>query len=206
MSVILLHGLHQTPEDMQHYAEAISECFGERIRIHIPSGRPIPITAEGGQIFNGWFDVEDRSLHRFKHFSGGLEESMMVVEEVIEHLLNSGIVRSRIIIIGHSQGGALALWCGLSAGVGGVVSIAGFLTGGDRFQLNPKSTTVPILHIHGDSDRRIPLSLAYESRDRIRESGHVGEYRIEELEGVGHSVKDSRVLELVLDFIDSIIS
>ena len=54
--------------------------------------------------------------------------------------------------------------------------------------------------------KRIPLSLAYESRDRIRESGHVGEYRIEELEGVGHSVKDSRVLELVLDFIDSIIS
>ena len=94
-----------------------------------------------------------------------VREGAVAARPVLDRFLDAerdrlGIRDDRIVLVGFSQGGAMALHVGLRRTVplGGIVSYAGFLPGPDRLDeiaARPPAVTL----IHGDRDDVVPLGI-----------------------------------------------
>jgi acetyl esterase/lipase len=149
----------------------------------------------------GWatWNVEYRRIGA----GGGVPETL---EDVAAAARAVPVAGSRVIAIGHSAGGQLALWLAstglLSAAVslGGVCdlregarlgigegAVAAFVGDADLALADPMQrlpTGVPQLLVHGDFDDRVPVELSRRYADAARAAGDRCE--LLELAGVGH--------------------
>jgi dipeptidyl aminopeptidase/acylaminoacyl peptidase len=145
---------------------------------------------------------------------GGIPETLEDVQAAAEALprLAPRVDRNRVVALGHSAGGHLALWLARTGTVRAVASLAGVcdlaaaaeeglgdgaaveLTGGlpaerraayalaDPLQRLP--TGIPTLLVHGDADDRVPVE---QSRRYARAAASAGDVcELLELPGVGH--------------------
>jgi dipeptidyl aminopeptidase/acylaminoacyl peptidase len=116
------------------------------------------------------------------------------------------VAGSRVVAIGHSAGGQLALWLAGTGLVTAAVSLAGvcdlgeggrlaigegavaeFVADADLALADPMQrlpTGVPQLLVHGDLDDRVPVELSRRYADAARAAGDRCE--LLELPGVGH--------------------
>lgn len=79
-----------------------------------------------------WFDSismrHDDRLADGDEDEFGMEESLDTIETLIKEEEKAGIPRSRVVVGGFSQGGALAVLQGIKGGeVGGLVVLSGYL-------------------------------------------------------------------------------
>jgi phospholipase/carboxylesterase len=119
------------------------------------------------------------------------------VEALIAREVARGTPRSRIVLAGFSQGGAITLQTGLRQlePVAGLLALSTYLPLASDFEAEraPASRAVPIFMAHGRSDPVIPLVRATTSRDQLKGAGYDVEWHEYEMP---HSVCEEEIRQI----------
>lgn len=111
-TVIWLHGLGADGNDFVPIVPELHLPESLGIRFLFPHAPIRPVTCNGGYEMRAWYDIY--SLEDFENDDeAGLVDSQQRVEALISTENERGIPSHRIVLMGFSQGGAIALHAGL---------------------------------------------------------------------------------------------
>lgn len=215
-TVILCHGLGDTAngwvEPTQYLANQLPH-----VKWILPTAPTQPVTLNGGMPMPSWYDIVGLDS-RSSEFCNGLDESMERILGLVESevsgygssstaaataCVNHPLDYSRIVLAGFSQGGALALYTGMTQsrrqstaglGLGGITVMSGYLPRSKAFAIAAGSENTPILHCHGEQDSVVPVQAAALSKERVSsllkeiDGGNDNLYEVKTYAGLDHSV------------------
>jgi len=161
-ALIFLHGLGDTPvgwSSLESALPSIKPRLSE-LKYVFPPAPQIPISINGGMTMPGWFDLYDWPIGiGVKDDPQGLQKSVSQIEQIVSKLeKEDGIDRSRIVVGGFSQGGAVAL---LSAyrdnnkPYAACAVLSGWLTLADDKSVSDASKSTPLFWGHGKYDDKV---------------------------------------------------
>jgi phospholipase/carboxylesterase len=179
-SVLWLHGLGASADD---FVGAINELniadeFG--VRFVFPNAPLIPVTINAGFRMPAWFDVHGLSDEDPVDFDG-LKASSYLITEMIEDEVSSGVSSDHILLGGFSQGGALALYCGLryAKELAGIFALSAFLPGGEMLDIEGSEANqgLPVFMAHGELDAVVDYAYGRRSYEHLQEQGYAVQWQ-----------------------------
>jgi len=162
-TIIWLHGLGADGHDFAPIAPSFNL---DNTKFVFPHAKHRSISINNGMLMRGWYDIYsfDRTA---KQDEAGILESSLEVQKLIQKEIDLGIQPAHIFLAGFSQGGAIALYAGLTFGqkLGGILALSTYLPIVNLFEKNHAEINLntPILICHGDHDSILPLGMAEES-------------------------------------------
>jgi predicted esterase len=129
----------------------------------------------------GWYDIYELSGKpedlRANQDEKGILESRDYFKGLIQSEIDAGIPADRIVLGGFSQGGAMALFAGLTGPVrlAGIVGLSSYLPLDSKFpeflKQNDFNKATPILMCHGTADGVVPTALGKDSSEFLKKLG-----------------------------------
>lgn len=173
-TVIWLHGLGADGHDFEPIVPQLRSAAGRAVRFIFPHAPVRPVTINGGMAMRAWYDIRGVDIDRDPD-SEGMRASVAAVDGLLDEQVAGGIEPHRIILAGFSQGGAIALLCGLGRSVplAGLIGLSTYLPGADRLSewVAPASAKTPIFMGHGSQDPIVPVALGEASARRLQAAG-----------------------------------
>ena len=174
-TVIWLHGLGADGHDFEPIVPALDLPYHHGIRFVFPHAPALPVTINGGLIMRAWYDIRDSDL-RQQEDEQGIRESTAIVGRYIEQEIRSGLVSTRALLAGFSQGGAIALYCGLRypEPLAGILALSAYLPLPECLarEAHSANQAIPLFMAHGTADTIIPLSQGLQSYRLLNELGY----------------------------------
>jgi phospholipase/carboxylesterase len=174
-TVILLHGLGADGHDFVPVVRELEASGAPVARYVFPHAPTMPVTINGGYVMRAWYDILGTDLVR-REDEQGIRASQGMVEALIDQEVERGTPRSRIVLAGFSQGGAITLHTGLrqQEPLAGLIALSCYLPLGGAFAQEAAhgSARIPIFLAHGTSDPVVPLSRGTASRDALKAAGY----------------------------------
>lgn len=174
-SVIWLHGLGASGHDFYNIVPQLNLPKELAVRFVFPHAPVRPVQFAGGVQLRAWFDVYSLNKHA-KEDEAGIRESENLIGELIAKEREIGVPSHKIILIGFSQGGAIALHTGLRypEKLAGIFSLSSWLplvkkVADERTKINRE---IPILMFHGTDDDMVPFEWAKDSYDSLVKMGY----------------------------------
>ena len=174
-SIIWLHGLGADGNDFVPIVSQLLRAGWPPLRFVFPHAPVRPVTINAGMRMRAWYDILGFDLAQ-KQDEAGIRASSEQVEALIAREAERGLPAERVILAGFSQGGAVALACGIRHGqqLGGIVALSTYLpiaeiVAAERHAANVQT---PIFMAHGTFDPVVPLMLGEISRKRLLGFGH----------------------------------
>ncbi len=197
-SLILMHGLGADGHDFANIVPQLGLSDKLPIRFVFPHAPVRPITINGGYAMRAWYDIIGLEAGT-REDEVGVRESALAIEALIEREIARGIPSQRIILAGFSQGGAMALHCGLryAKPLAGVLGLSTYLPLASKVpvEVNVANKALPIFMAHGTQDPILPLAWAELSRDVLQNLGHSVEFHVYPM---AHSVCMDEVRDISL--------
>ena len=172
-----------------------------------------------GMSMPSWYDIiglDSRSNESCEGIEDSIAKIMKLVDDEVgvtsdndndnddEKECKSSLDYSRVVLAGFSQGGALALYTGMSQhrtkesklglGLAGIVVMSGYLPNSKQFTVAKGSESTPILHCHGIDDNVVLVQATEVAKARVDELvSEVGGdtsnlYQVKTYRGLDHSV------------------
>jgi len=182
-SVIWMHGLGATNHDFDAVVPLLEapDC-----RFVFPAAPLRSITINGGAQMPAWYDIVSTNAPPLRENAEHVAEASAAIEALIDREAERGVQRSRIALVGFSQGGAMALHVGLRSQrrLAGVAVLSAYLLMPDKFDEHrtSQSADMPFLFGHGTQDPVVPLSLGRAAYERLSRAGYAaafGEYEMQ---------------------------
>jgi len=174
-AVIWLHGLGADGNDFAPIVPELTlpDDFG--IRFIFPNAPLQSVTCNGGYVMRSWYDIY--SLNDFeKEDKVGLIQSQQSIEALIQQEIQRGINPGRIILMGFSQGGAVALYTGLrfSQRLAGIGALSTYLPLRDELasEQHSSNTDIPIFMAHGSHDQVVRYEIGESSCKHLQQLGY----------------------------------
>ena len=153
--VIWLHGLGANGHDFVPVVPHLRLPETLNVRFVFPHAPEIPVTCNGNYIMPAWYDIlaltEVREIN-IDH----LKQAQRNIEALIQQQIDQGIEAQRIILIGFSQGGAVAYHTALEYGqkLAGLIALSTYLPNPEVLDPEKLTTNKNIeIHIaHGELD------------------------------------------------------
>lgn len=173
--MIWLHGLGADGHDFVDIVPELNLPSNLGIRFIFPHAPVQPVTLNAGHPMRAWFDIF--GLDEFSaQDDAGIRKSQQTINHLIEKIARSGIPKEKIILAGFSQGGALALHCGLryKHKLAGIIGLSTFLPLADKLKTEKSiaNSNTPIFLAHGIQDFIVPLRFGELSRNTLVELGY----------------------------------
>jgi len=123
----------------------------------------------------------------------GIAKSVTFIHNEIRELIDKGIQANSIHLLGHSQGGAIAIAAGLTfpQRLGSVCTIAGYLALVPEMSVLATGTQY-FLH-HSEHDRNVSVRWAHYAQKFIRKNGEPCELRCWDIERNAHSMHTAQL-------------
>ena len=173
--LVWLHGLGADGHDFEPLIPELRLVNEFGVRVVLPHAPPRPVTINGGMVMRAWYDVLSPDFGHAEDGSG-IRQSEQELLALIAGEVANGIPAKRIVLAGFSQGGAMALHTGVRypQAFAGILALSCYLPLAESLARESceASLAVPIMMAHGVSDPLIPLALAEQSRDRLRQQGY----------------------------------
>ncbi len=178
-SVIVLHGLGADGNDFVPVAHELDLHAVGGVRFVFPHAPIRPVTINGGHVMRAWYDILGTDLVR-REDEAGLRTSQAQIDALIAAEISGGIPASRVVLMGFSQGCAMALMTGLRHPdrLAGIVGLSGYLplAANTAAERHPANADVPVFLAHGRVDPVVPLARAVASREALQALGHTPEW------------------------------
>ena len=199
--VIMLHGFGADGNDLISMAPFMS--------VHIPNAAfYAPNAPFGMEYMSGfkWFDIEtDASVSVFTH-SDYIQKLMErgkkvlpLIDAFIEHLCQKHqLSRDKIILMGFSQGGLLALMSGFlyHPELGGVIACSAVpVMMNEAFLPKDIKSKPPILLTHDTDDSVVPFIAMQITENTLKNIGSTVQTHI--VPGMGHNIDQSCVMAMI---------
>jgi len=178
-TVILLHGLGADGYDFVPVVRELETHGAPSARYVFPHAPTMPVTINGGYVMRAWYDILGTDLVR-REDERGIRASQGMVEALIEREVARGVARSRIVLAGFSQGGAITLHTGLRQPqpLAGLIALSCYLPLAESFSKEAAagSKGVPVFLAHGTQDPVVPHARGAASRDALKAAGYAVEW------------------------------
>lgn len=175
-SVIWLHGLGASGYDFVDIVPLLNLPPDLSVRFVFPHAPVQAVTCAGNTKIRAWFNVVEISQCKREEDERGIRESEKLINALIAQELARKIPSRKIVLAGFSQGGVMALQCGLRypEELAGILVMSAWLplkhtVFSEKSVVNQKT---PILMMHGTADELIPIDWAKESYDYLQELGY----------------------------------
>lgn len=151
-TVIWLHGLGADGHDFLDIIPELHLPESLAIRFIFPHAPVRPVSLNGNLPMRAWFDLYDLTAESKIDVDGILDTNVML-HSLIKHEIQQGISAENIILAGFSQGGALALYSGLTypKRLGGIIGLSTFFPI-PALQQTHQPKDIPIFMAHGEYD------------------------------------------------------
>ncbi|KAH8811449.1 acyl-protein thioesterase-like protein [Xylogone sp. PMI_703] len=197
-TVIMAHGLGDSGAGWISLAEnwRRRQKF-EEVKFIFPNAPTMPITINYGMRMPAWYDVVQFGNIQGPQDEAGILRSRQYFHNLIKTEIENGIPSNRIIIGGFSQGGAMALFSGITnpTKLGGIFGLSCYLLLHTKFKEsvpedNPNKDT-PIFMGHGDSDPLVRPDWGRTSYEALKASGY--NIKIKFYPGLEHSADPEEI-------------
>lgn len=170
-SVIILHGLGADGSDFVPFCKELDLKAIGPARFILPSAPLMPVSINGGYEMQAWYDIIPAGNDR-REDEATLRQSHLAIDALIAREVERGIPASRIVLMGFSQGCAMALMAGLRQPqrLAGIIALSGYLPllGLTEAEAHPASRDTPIFMAHGQLDDVVLMSRGVSARDHLR--------------------------------------
>ncbi len=196
-SVIWLHGLGADGYDFYGIVPQLKLPQSSNIRFIFPHAPIRPVTLNQGTNMRAWYDIVEISAGAFED-EAGIRASEKVIATLIEEQENQGVPSEKIVLAGFSQGGVIALQCGLrySKPLAGIIALSTYLPIAHTLakESNPANHAIPIFMAHGIADDVLPIAWGRNSRQILNQHQYNVEWHeysmrhtvcIQELDDIG---------------------
>ena len=167
-SVIWLHGLGADGHDFEPVVQMLKIPNTRFILPHAPHR---PITANNGYEMPGWYDIIAFGGNS-QEDEAGIRATQQQIDELIAQEVARGIPSKKIVLVGFSQGGAIALQTGLRQPepLAGILALSTYLALESSLaaEASPANKHIPIFMAHGTVDNVIPMSRAQRSLNALK--------------------------------------
>lgn len=174
-TLIVLHGLGADGYDFVPICAELDLSAIGPVRYVFPHAPERPVTINNGHVMRAWYDILGADLVR-REDEAGLRESQQQIAALIDRERERGVAAERIVLVGFSQGCAMALMTALRYPVrlGGAVGLSGYLplAASAAAERSPANADLPIFMAHGSADPVVPMARGRQSRDLLAELGH----------------------------------
>jgi phospholipase/carboxylesterase len=179
-AVIWLHGLGADGHDFEPIVPQLSSASRRAVRFIFPHAPVQPVTINGGMAMRAWFDIRGVDIDRASDLSG-IHASVAAVDALIDEQLAGGISADRLVLAGFSQGGAIALRCGLArkTTLAGLIGLSTYLPEGGSLAnwASQAGLRAPIFMGHGSQDPIVPIGLGKDSARQLEAAGCAVEWQ-----------------------------
>lgn len=173
--VIWLHGLGANGHDFVPVVPHLKLPPSQAVRFIFPHAPEMPVTCNGGYIMPAWYDIlaltEIRDINQTH-----LMQARQAVNQLIQQQLDLGIPAERIILIGFSQGGAVAYHTALQypQKLAGLIALSTYLPNPEILDTAARATNQDIeIHIaHGDFDDMVTENAARAALTWLEQNGY----------------------------------
>jgi len=170
-SVIWLHGLGADANDFLPVVEQLNFPGHQALRFVLPNAPVRSISLNNGVSMQGWYDIFGIGPE-YPEDEKGIHASCQYIESLIENELQQGINANRIILIGFSQGGAVALHTGLryQQTLAAVLALSTYLPLRHSVvdEVSAEQMATPFMFMHGTHDNVVPIDFADYSYKKLQ--------------------------------------
>lgn len=193
-SVIWLHGLGADGHDFEPIVPELKLPEETAIRFIFPHAPSIPVTINNGYVMPAWYDIIEMNIER-KIDNAQLMASSEQINQFIEREISRGIAPERIILIGFSQGGAVAYQTALShpKKLGGLLALSTYFATEDTIEFSDANKKLPIFIHHGVMDPVVPDLLGRKANRSLKNLGYDVKFNAYEME---HSVCYEQIADI----------
>lgn len=174
-TVIWLHGLGADGYDFVDVVPSLGLPGNHDIRFIFPHAPKMPITMNGGMIMPAWYDIGAIDLRAVQD-EQGIRKSEQAILRLIQAEMEKGISSQRILLVGFSQGGALALHTALrfTQPLAGAMVLSAYLPLQDLLQQDMHSANrqLPIFMAHGFMDTVVSYWIGQQSCTALQAAGY----------------------------------
>ncbi|MGQ3051718.1 MAG: alpha/beta hydrolase [Roseateles sp.] len=174
-TLIVLHGLGADGYDFVPICGELDLKALGAVRYVFPHAPERSVTINNGHVMRAWYDILGADLVR-REDEAGLRESQQQLAALIDRERERGVAAERIVVMGFSQGCAMALMTALRypQRLGGAVGLSGYvpLTATTAAERATANADLPIFMAHGRQDGIVPLVRGTASRDALVALGH----------------------------------
>jgi phospholipase/carboxylesterase len=178
-SLIVLHGLGADGRDFAPVCQALDLQAIGGLRCVLPNAPQIPVTINGGYRMPAWYDILGTQIDR-REDETGLRASQAAIAALIDRERDRGIAAERIVLMGFSQGCAMALLTGLRypQRLAGIVGLSGYLPllGSTAAERHAANADAPIFLAHGRQDPVVAMERGAAGRDELLRLGYAPEW------------------------------
>ena len=186
VAIVLMHGLGASGDDLMPLADALSPK-GD-YRFIVPDAPVRAVTINDGMPMRAWYDITSIDIAR-EVDTDSVVESAELIAQLIER-----DAAHQFILMGFSQGGAMALYLALSHRIEKTIIGACCLSG---YLLQPPpaapANPIPIFLGHGSLDDLVPPILGRAAAQTIGECGHTLTHREYP---IAHSISEAEVADV----------
>lgn len=173
--VIWLHGLGATKHDFVSVVPLLQLPDNHNTRFIFPQAPTRPVTLNAGIAMPAWYDIYDIQLGAQEDHDGIISASQ-TIHALLDEQVQQGIPAKNIMLVGFSQGAALALHSGLhySQPLAGLTVLSGYLPIPSTLPAanDIANGNTPILMMHGTNDPVLPIIFGEVSQQRLAEQGY----------------------------------
>ena len=196
-SVIWLHGLGADGHDFEAIVPQLLLPASMPTRFIFPDAPVRAVTINGGYMMRAWYDIYEDITLEAEQDEVGITSSAAMLNLMVEQEMQRGIASERIILAGFSQGGAVALYAGLTSDrpLAGVMALSAYLP--LHYRLEPElvyPVNIPsIFMAHGKWDNVVPYTYGEASMKRIGELGFTVDWNTYDME---HNVNAEEIFAI----------
>ena len=195
-SIIWLHGLGASGDDFAGIPAELRLGKHHGIRFLFPHAPAQAVSMNQGYVMPSWYDIFAISVGA-EQDEQGIRDMQVLVDELIHQQIQAGIPSNRIVLAGFSQGGAMALHCGLrfEEPLAGILALSTYLPISHTVEdeIHAANRHIPIFWAHGSEDTVVPMEMANKSTEFLQHLDIAVDYRLYPMQ---HSLCSREIIEI----------